>query len=60
MSVLTAHLHLPHPRRIPRQATVSATCLTPTCLRYAADTLPELGTCPSCQQPLTETRTVTR
>jgi len=57
---LTAHLHLPRPRRIPRQAKVSAVCLTSGCLRYRADTLPELGTCPSCQHPLTETRTVTR
>lgn len=57
---LTTHLHLPRPRRIPRQTTVSATCLTTKCPRYGADVIPELGTCPACQHPLTETRTVTR
>lgn len=60
MTALTHLLHLPRPHRIPRQARVSATCLTPGCFWYSADMLPELGACPACQQALTETRTVTR
>ena len=60
MSALTSLLHLPHPRRVPRQTCVSSRCFTPGCIRAGLDVLPELGTCPACQQPLTETRTVTR
>ena len=51
-------LHLPHPRRIPRQVCVSTSCHTPDCLRVGREVLPELGNCPACNQPLT--RTVTR
>jgi len=60
MTVLIHRPRLPRPRRVPRQMCVSATCQTSDCPRVGLDVLPELGACPICQQPLAETRTVTR
>jgi hypothetical protein len=60
MTQLLSHLHLPRAPRIPRQARVSATCISVGCCRRGTDIEPARGTCPACEQPLTETRTVTR
>jgi hypothetical protein len=56
---LLEYVPLPHPRRrrrLPRQAKVAATCLTPGCRHWGTDMLPSLGDCPDCGQLLKETR----
>lgn len=60
MSALLAHLRMPRPRRVPRQACVQVTCLYPECAQFGLVQVAPSGACAGCSQPVSEIRTVTR